>query len=161
MFGHRGQAFDAFKLLIAAVVAGAILVIILSMLGGFVTPGGDPITVMAQTVQQLRGSPYSGMTSTQVVTFSKGTISAAAIWTKAGTNPGSVGFCGGSCGDDACGEGKYSFTNFPDAFDVTSGSGQTGDQLMVKNKMSGYIWVYNQGTQDEGPTYCIGFMRSE
>ncbi len=141
MLGRKGQAFDAFKLLIAAVVAGSILVIILSMLGGFVTPGGDPVTVMAQTVQSVRGAPGSGTVSTQVVQFQKDqVISATAIETKAGVNPGTVFFCGisqGNCDqmDVACPE-NYQFSD--QYFQ------QIGDNgIQAKVKIGGKIWVYN------------------
>ena len=152
MFGFKGQAFDAFKLLIAAVVAGSILVIILSMLGGFITPGGSPVTVMAQTVQGLRTSPDAGTVSSQVVQFQKDSvISTKSVESKAGINPGTVFFCigkgqasGGTNGatpdcsdmDTACPEG-YSFSS--NYFDVSSGA----NTVRATQKVSGKIWVYN------------------
>ncbi len=156
MFGTRGQAFDAFKLLIAAVVAGSILVIILSMLGGFVTQGGDPVTVMAQQVQSYRGSPGAGGLSTQIVQFQpNNVISSTAIETKAGINPGTVYFCsstnnipdncGGSCNDDAGTVCSYAFNN-----DQFTFKGNT--QVTAKVKIGGKIWVYNCGG-----CYYIGF----
>ncbi|GEM_PF-6238043 len=155
MLGKMGQAFDAFKLLIAAVVAGSILVIILSMLGGFVTPGGDPVTVMAQQVQSLRGAPGAGSLSTQIVQFQPGAvISTSAIETKAGINPGTVFFCtgegsasGGTCSDmsTAC-PGDYAFST--DYFDVSGNS----IHMKATKKIGGKIWVYNCDGE-----YYIGF----
>ncbi len=152
MFGFKGQAFDAFKLLIAAVVAGSILVIILSMLGGFITPGGSPVTVMAQTVQGLRTSPDAGTVSSQVVQFQKDSvISTKSVESKAGINPGTVFFCTDTgqaskgtgdvdpkqaCSDldTACPEG-YSFSS--NYFSIN------GNSLTATQKVSGKIWVYN------------------
>ena len=160
LLNKRGQAFDAFKLLIAAVVAGAILVIILSMLGGFITPGGDPVTVMAQSVQSVRGAPGSGTVSSQIVQFQKGqVISTTAIETKAGVNEGTVHFCGvegdqnsdsGSCGS-ACPD-AYSFNpeNTKDFF--STGTNDNSQYIKAENKVSGKVWVYNCGGD-----YYIGF----
>ncbi len=162
MLGRKGQSFDAFKLLISAVVAGAILVILLSMLGGFTTPSGQPPTVMAQTVQQLRGEPGSGVTSGQIVTFKKGyLISAKSVWTKAGVNPGTVGFCGGSCkGSPACGSsGGYVFKSpFFTATPGKVGDPNNPDTISATQNVKGYIWVYNTGGSDNQPIYCIGFV---
>ena len=93
---QRGQAFDAFKLLIAAVVAGAILVILLSMIGGFVSPGQAPLTVMGQEMNKVKTGGVCS-TSTLVVQFSAGEeISSDAVARQAGMNLGNVEFCAGS-----------------------------------------------------------------
>jgi hypothetical protein len=56
----RGQAFDTFKLLIAAVVAIAILGILLGILSGIILPGADPETIIGQ--QLTRAYQYEGST---------------------------------------------------------------------------------------------------
>ncbi len=147
MLGRKGQAFDAFKLLIAAVVAGSILVIILSMLGGINPTTSDPLTVMAQSVQSVRGAPGSGTVSTQVVQFQTNQIiTSKAIETKAGVNPGTVHFCTESVdcdGIDACPE-DYIFNE--DYFEATENS------VQATTKIGGKVWVFNCDGD-----YYIGF----
>lgn len=67
----KGQAFDVFKLMIAAVVAVAILAILLGILRGISPAVGDPLAV----TQQLLRDCYSGKiakTSPNPVTFRQG-----------------------------------------------------------------------------------------
>ena len=74
----KGQAFEVFRLLIAAVVAGAILMVLLQILGGFVTPTQDPQKVAAQFVKDL--STYGGTKVSDPITFKKGaTIDLGAV----------------------------------------------------------------------------------
>ena len=68
---RKGQAFEVFRLLIAAVVAGAILMVLLQILGGFVTPTQDPQKVAAQFVKDL--STYGGTKVSDPITFKKNT----------------------------------------------------------------------------------------
>ncbi len=65
----RGQAFEVFRLLIAAVVAGAILMVLLQILGSFTTPTQDPQKVAAQFVRDLSG--YGGVRVSDPITFKK------------------------------------------------------------------------------------------
>ncbi len=67
----RGQAFEVFRLLIAAVVAGAILMVLLQILGSFTTPTQDPQKVAAQFVRDLSG--YGGVRVSDPITFKKNT----------------------------------------------------------------------------------------
>ncbi len=74
----RGQGFDVFRLLIAAVVAGAILMILLGLMQGLITPTTDPQTAAAQLVKKY--SRYGGQGSTDLIDFRKGmAIDAKAI----------------------------------------------------------------------------------
>lgn len=68
----RGQAFDVFKLVIAAAVGMIILGLLLSILGGIRPPGGDPVSV---TQNLLRDAYFQGIqrTSPSPVTFTAGT----------------------------------------------------------------------------------------
>jgi len=101
MLNSRGQAFDAFKLLIAAVVAGAILVILLSMIGGFTAVGSEPDQVMAQELNKVKRGGIAS-TSSSVVKFPEGNYyEADAIALQAGLNKGSVKFCCTYSGDSS------------------------------------------------------------
>lgn len=158
MLGRKGQAFDAFKLLIAAVVAGAILVILLGMLGGFITPAGDPVNVMSQSISKVKGAPGAGSVSAQTVQFKEGDIvSATAVETKAGVNRGDVGFCApegesGAC-DSACKSGSNEYS-FPDDFFTDSDT----ESVVADTDVSGKVRVYNCAKVDEDePHYWIGF----
>lgn len=68
----KGQAFDTFKLLIAAVVAVAILGILLGILGGIFWPGANPYQVAKD--QLTSASNYKGLPqiSTSTAAFKKG-----------------------------------------------------------------------------------------
>lgn len=60
----KGQSFDVFQLLIAAVVAGAILVILLNIIGGVLPPGTSNVNAEASNlvktgVNTSYGSPTS------------------------------------------------------------------------------------------------------
>lgn len=158
MLNEKGQAFDAFKLLIAAVVAVVILGIILSMLQSFFLPGGDPTSVMAQQVQNLKNAIGSGKLSTQLVQFKKGdAIATKGVWTTAGVNPRTVHFCGinnGYCDNASCGGSKtdggyYNFTT--EYFTLEPDAGDFGERVRALSDIQGYVWVFNTG---DG--YCIG-----
>ncbi len=74
----RGQAFEVFRLLIAAVVAGAILMVLLGLLGGITTPTTDPQSATEQLVKKF--SINGGTGSTDYIEFRKGmAIDAEAI----------------------------------------------------------------------------------
>lgn len=66
----KGQAFDVFKLVIAAAVGMIMLGLLLSILGGIRPPGGDPTSV---TQNLLRETYFQGIkkTSASPVTFTK------------------------------------------------------------------------------------------
>jgi len=63
----RGQAFDTFKLMIAAVVAVAILGILLSILGTIKPPAGDPKSVGNQLLREC--APTCGGKSSDIIRF--------------------------------------------------------------------------------------------
>ncbi len=85
----RGQAFEVFRLLIAAVVAGAILMVLLGLIQNLVTPTTDPQTAAAQLVKKY--SRYGGAGSTDMIDFRKGmAIDANAIAREAYLNDGCV-----------------------------------------------------------------------
>ncbi len=86
----KGQAFEVFRLLIAAVVAGAILMVLLGLLQGLITPTTDPQTAAAQLVKKY--STYGGVGSTDLIDFRKGmAIDARAIAREAYLDLGCVG----------------------------------------------------------------------
>lgn len=72
MFGNKGQAFDTFKLMIAAVIAVAILGILLAILSGIIFPGQDPATMMKQQLQQATQYPGSIFVSQTQADFKAG-----------------------------------------------------------------------------------------
>jgi len=85
----RGQAFEVFRLLIAAVVAGAILMVLLGLLQGLITPTTDPQTAAAQLVKKY--ATYGGVGSTDLIDFRKGmAIDARAIAREAYLDEGCV-----------------------------------------------------------------------
>ncbi len=68
--GSRGQAFDVFKLLIAAVIAGAILLILLQIIGGLGPIGTqDPNEIASNQVKGKINNP--GLAVTVDATFSR------------------------------------------------------------------------------------------
>jgi hypothetical protein len=147
---QRGQAFDAFKLLIAAVIAGAILVILLNILGGITITTQEPKQVMVQMIGTVKGSPGSGSVSQQVVKFTPGTeIGADGIASSAGVNPGSIKFCTEGGPEEPCCREDYKFTD--ETF-----TGSSPESLTVgEPALSGKVRVYYDGKQ-----YCVGFTKS-
>jgi hypothetical protein len=79
---NRGQAFSVFKLLIAAIIAIAILVILFRILSSIpnVTGQEDPVEQSAQLVQQLKTKRMYHVKSEQKVKFKpNGALSARTI----------------------------------------------------------------------------------
>ena len=150
---QRGQAFDAFKLLIAAVVAGAILVILLSMIGGFVPVGQDPLTVMGQELNKVKKGGVAS-TSSQTVQFSQGEeFESDAVAKEAGVNKGQVFFCcDQEVGDATAKCDGYEFIE-QDAFECSS----EGDVLIVNDDISGKVRAYCPTSDDP---CIIGFKVS-
>ncbi|MCD6414620.1 MAG: hypothetical protein J7L23_03250 [Candidatus Diapherotrites archaeon] len=157
MLNERGQAFDAFKLLIAAVVAGAILVIILGMLQGFIIPVGQPMSVMTQGISTTSKAAGSGTVSPQAVKFVKGDIlSTDGVADQAGVNKNRVCFCNSTTidGAKACPAG-YVFDNGTYFTVLGKCGGTTGMSIEALEDINGKIRVYNK----EG-TFYIGFKPS-
>ena len=69
---NSGQAYSAFKLLIAAIVAVAILAILIPILMNIVIPGNDIQTVTTQMIQKQKDMP-GGLDTQGPVKFSPGT----------------------------------------------------------------------------------------
>jgi len=67
---RRGQAFEVFRLLIAAVIAGAILMVLLNILGGVGIRTQDPQDFVNQAVQSL--ATTGGIKTSSTITFEKG-----------------------------------------------------------------------------------------
>jgi hypothetical protein len=88
----RGQAFDTFKLLIAAVVAIAILGILLGILSGIILPGADPETIIGQ--QLTKAYQYEGSTfvSPANANFKSGVSYSSASFTDKIGGVGSIEF---------------------------------------------------------------------
>ncbi|RLG21825.1 hypothetical protein DRN74_00140 [Candidatus Micrarchaeota archaeon] len=70
----RGQAFDTFKLMIAAVVAVAILGILLGILGNISTPGADPASAIRQQLSKAYQYKGSTFVSSGEASFVAGTV---------------------------------------------------------------------------------------
>ncbi len=147
MINKKGQAFDAFKLLIAAVVAGSILVILLQIIAGITITTKKPVRVMGQEMSSVSAGGMCSVSNNKVE-FTKGTqIKSDAVAKKAGMNTGSVEFC---CrGEDDC-EG-YVFKD-EQGFDCGV------DKLGVDEDIQGNIRACCPITQGEDCT--IGFKRA-
>ena len=84
----RGQAFDTFKLMIAAVVAVAILGILLGILGGISTPGQGFTPTAKQLITQATQNPGQTFPSAGEVNFKKDSIIPAKVFqTASGGKP--------------------------------------------------------------------------
>lgn len=176
MINEKGQAFDAFKLLIAAVVAGAILVIIIGILRPDQWFFTDPATEINNLIYQVKNTPGHGAPG-NVVTFRVGeTYTANGIASAAQLNKGSVFFCisdgtdtekwpniadgdkidfpYGSEGNDAC-PVDFQFDN--SATGIFKGS--TKSSLTISEQISGHVRAYR--ASDTGSVIIfIGFKES-
>ncbi len=100
----KGQAFDTFKLLIAAVVAIAILGILLQILNLIKPPGADPETIIQQQLQKAYGHIGSVTVSDGKASFTKGQIFSGESYLSVMGQQGTIEF---QCGDsitDNCAE---------------------------------------------------------
>lgn len=77
---RKGQAFDTFKLMIAAVIAVAILGILLGILGGITTPGQSFDDTAKQLLTKAVQSPGAVFPSAGEVQFQKDSIFPATIF---------------------------------------------------------------------------------
>jgi hypothetical protein len=68
----KGQAFDTFKLLIAAVVAVAILGVLLSIMSGLIIPGAEPPTMIREQLSKATQFPESSFISPTKASFKAG-----------------------------------------------------------------------------------------
>ncbi|HLD58320.1 MAG TPA: hypothetical protein VI977_01605 [archaeon] len=78
-FNKKGQAFDVFKLLIAAIIAIAILVVLLPLLRPPVLPGNDPIGGARTLISDLANKPALPRTSQPVIFAAGVTINSRGI----------------------------------------------------------------------------------
>ncbi len=67
---RRGQAFEVFRLLIAAVIAGAILMVLLNVLGGLTITTQDPDDFVRQAVKSMAAE--GGAKSSNTIVFKTG-----------------------------------------------------------------------------------------
>lgn len=83
---ERGQEFDVFKLVIAAIVAVAILGVLLSLMGGLIAPGQEPLPEIARVVKNNVNAPGSyGKTNTVSIPGNQQIVTSEAIASKTGT----------------------------------------------------------------------------
>lgn len=71
---RKGQAFDTFKLMIAAVIAVAILGILLGILGGISPPGADPASIIKEQLSKAYQFQKSVFVSTTQANFQSGVL---------------------------------------------------------------------------------------
>ena len=104
----RGQAFDTFKLMIAAVVAVAILGILLAILGGISLPGQDPATMIRGQLQQAVQYPGSTFVSQTEASFKAGVEYSGDSFKDVLGGAGSevYFYCADSLGTTACSTGS-------------------------------------------------------
>jgi len=93
----KGQAFDTFKLLIAAVVAVAILGILLTIMSGIVVPGAEPQRVIGEQLTKGIEFPHSTFVSQVKAGFKGGTSLSPLSFTDALGGTGKVTF---KCSND-------------------------------------------------------------
>lgn len=74
MFNQKGQAFDVFKLLIAAIVAVVILALLLEIIKQIVPPGANPVDKTNDLVKGLSNGNLAQYKLTEKVTFVRGII---------------------------------------------------------------------------------------
>ena len=67
---RRGQAFEVFRLLIAAVIAGAILMVLLNVLGGLTITTQDPDDFVKQAIKSMAAE--GGAKTSNTIVFKSG-----------------------------------------------------------------------------------------
>ncbi len=67
---RRGQAFEVFRLLIAAVIAGAILMVLLNVLGGLTITTQDPDDFVKQAIKSMASE--GGAKTSNTIVFKSG-----------------------------------------------------------------------------------------
>ena len=142
----RGQAFDTFKLMIAAVVAVAILGILLSILGGISFSGQEFGNAAQQLLQTCSSNPPMGKPSPGRISFQKGSTYPESMFTTA-SGGRDVYFNCGSLGTGLCQE-------------ITTGSGSR--VLSINGNFKSKLHVCcntTSGSSDLGPcTIGIGVI---
>ncbi len=107
----RGQAFEVFRLLIAAIVAGAVLMLLMNILNIIQPPGQDPQEALTSLLQ--KNGTYGGIGTTDYITFRSGMgIDLKAAAYKAQMDPQCVILEDDlPTGFDEVGEKKYLYTS--------------------------------------------------
>jgi hypothetical protein len=140
----RGQAFDTFKLMIAAVIAVAILGILLGILGTISVPGAGFDDTVKSLLQRSYSTPGVTTASTGDVTFTQGSVypgSAFSQYTD-GTTPAKF-----KCSSTA-------FCTQPTADpDPTVSATVLGDTLEIKSNFKSKIYVVCNRDEE---VCCVG-----
>ena len=103
----KAQAFDTFKLMIAAVVAVAILGILLAILGGIITPGGEAAPAIRAKLDDAFNFRGSTFVTTSEATFREGTIFSADSFLDTLGGVGYINFyCGALYETSLCNDGS-------------------------------------------------------
>lgn len=173
-FNSRGQAFDVFKLLIAAVIAVAMLAIlfpILQSIGIFVTD--DPGKIASDLVSQSRGKPSDYTESKEVVfTPQASSLNAKSIAAQAKQGLDTSQICL-SLGDFPEDDSEFSFADVSNnvilkfngsqkrvKIGVVCDDGGSIQQDLVDHGIDSEI-VCSEGApdSDETQTYCVLVLR--
>ncbi len=138
----RGQAFDTFKLMIAAVVAVAILGILLSILGGISFSGQGFENTAKQLLSTCSMNPGLVKPSAGEVNFQKDTTYPASIFTT------------------AAGGRKIEFdvaTSLGESVSVSPSGSSSGDSLTIHGNFHSKIYVCCE--EDIGGVCKIGIAK--
>ncbi len=93
IYGYsKGQAFDTFKLMIAAVVAVAILGILMGILSQITVPGADPVNMMNDQLTKAHQYPGTIVISSASAAFQKGMVYSGASFIQVLGGTGKVVF---------------------------------------------------------------------
>lgn len=87
----RGQAFETFKLAIAAIIAVTVLIILMSIIGSIGTVAGDPQSKMKELLKKAQGAG-GGSYPAQNVAFTPMIIPASALAEAIGVLPTNIHF---------------------------------------------------------------------
>ncbi|MCD6414621.1 MAG: hypothetical protein J7L23_03255 [Candidatus Diapherotrites archaeon] len=152
MLNERGQAFDAFKLLIAAVVAAAILAVIYAI----IIQVQPPFQQAAQTITKgISSENIAGAGSYYgdgKVKFNKGRVlSSSGLAGAVGINEKNVCFCTSTNPPECPSDSIFTEPDF--TVTGTCGNGQT---LKANEEVYGNVWIYRNNDN----RYMIGFQKS-
>ena len=125
----KGQAFDTFKLLIAAVVAVAILGILLAILQG-ITPPSDPATLIREQLSKAHQYEESAFVSQAQATFVGGSSFKGDSFKDAIGGSGDITF---DCSDDLdnCDDDPNTTLKIDAPFDAYIGACCEGTECLV------------------------------
>ena len=92
----KGQAFSVFELMIAAIVAIAILFVLLPIIGGIITPTGNPVDAIGNALSSV---PAGTSSDTQAFEVKRDQALNTQLFTNKGIDPCSVYFDAKAFGD--------------------------------------------------------------